>query len=164
MAPISGSTGDHSMIISATRLQCNCLYLTVSRMSSPSRAPKRGCGPGRSCAPGEWTKDKSLRAWVRHGNSDLAPTLRYGVAAKRIQICNVLIRLMERIEGDAYVKGFADGVPGPPGAGAVSAMDLGLGELAGADGRVGLLDFDVEHVLLAYQLGQHKDGHLRGVG
>ena len=59
-----------------------------------------------------------------------------------------LIRLLER-QLSTKSEGFRDRVPGPPGAGSVSAVDFDLSQKAGANGRVGIENLDVDQVLLA---------------
>jgi hypothetical protein len=51
---------------------------------------------------------------------------------------------MEWIEVVPQVESLGEGMPGPPGARAILAMDLGLGESAGANGGVGILNFDID--------------------
>ena len=60
-----------------------------------------------------------------------------------------LVRLAERVEVDAEVEGLGDRMPGPPGTGAVFAMNLRLRQRAGTNSRIGILNFDIDQVLLA---------------
>src|SRR5438270_11479084 len=56
-------------------------------------------------------------------------------------------------------------MPGPPSAGSVFAMNLGLRQGAWTDGRIGILNFDIDQVLLAQRLKNiRSDGGLGSDG